>query len=79
MKKLIFILMLLYSSVAFAQIQEQHSVNNAGQTFIRLYNALPRPVSCYYRDNVNYFTFVIPPRSVSMWYPTYGPYQWQCN
>jgi len=76
------ILALLLAIVVFipasAQVSSQQAVNSIGQPFIRIYNMTPRYVSCYYRDQFNYFTFVISPNSYSMWYPIYGQYEWRC-
>jgi len=80
MKKLFLILILMLISFSVdAQVQEQMSRNNVGQPIIRFFNNFNRPVSCYYRDQYNYFTFVIHPRSYSFWYPVYGYYKWNCN
>ena len=79
MKKLILILCLLFAVSADAQVNEQHNMNNYGQPIIRFYNSLPRPVSCFYRDQFTYYTFVIGPHQYSYWYRINGQYQWQCR
>jgi len=82
MRSLILTLLLLISSAVSAQVMQEVATNNAGQPFIRLYNNTPSWVSCYYRDSYNYFTFVIAPQAVSLWYPIYGmkfgQYEWKC-
>ncbi len=79
MRSFLLVLLLLVSSVASAQIMEQHAQNDMGQPFIRLYNNTPYYASCFYKDAYNYLTFVIAPGTVSLWYPVYGYYVWQCN
>ena len=78
MKKLLLVLLLICSS-AFAQINQEISINNVGQSFIRIHNTTEYYVSCYYRDEVNYTTFSLAPYSMSGWQPVYGSYEWECN
>jgi len=79
MKKLLLVLLLMFATVADAQVGPQMGQNAYGQPIVRITNTLPRPVSCFIRDQYNYYTFVVPPRSVSLWYPIYGPWQWSCS
>ncbi len=79
MKSLFLTLLLLVSAASFAQVIQETATNDVGQPFIRMYNNTPSWASCYYRDNYNYFTFVIAPQTYSMWYPVYGYYEWQCQ
>lgn len=78
MKKL-FLVLLLLSSIAFAQVNEETSTNDYGQLFIRIHNTTDRYMSCYYKDNINYITFVINPYSITDWQPVYGYYEWRCQ
>ncbi len=79
MRSFLLTILLLITSVASAQVMTQEAQNNAGQTFIRFYNNSPSYYSCYYRDSYNnYYTFVLAPQLVSMWYPTYGYFEWEC-
>ena len=80
MKSFILALLLVCSTV-FAQVlvQPEQANNNRGQSFFRLHNNSSFYVSCYYRDNYNFMTFSIAPGSVSMWYPVYGVYVWECQ
>ena len=77
MKRLMLVLLLLCSA-AFAQVNEEIATNN-GQMFIRIHNTTEYYYSCYYRDEVNYLTFSLPPYTTSGWQPIYGYYEWQCN
>ena len=80
MKALLLTLLLFVSAIASSQqmpVYEQVANNNQG-AFIRIFNTLPRYVSCYYRDDYNYFTFVIAPHTVTVWQPIYGTYVWEC-
>ena len=53
MKKFLLVFLLLCSS-AFAQvIGEEHTRNNQGQPFMRIYNTTEAYLSCYYKDEVN--------------------------
>jgi len=80
MRKLLLVVALFVSSVAFAQaIIPQQANNNFGQPFVRLYNNTPSYVSCVIRDQFNYYTFSISPHTYSMWYPVHGAYRWQCK
>lgn len=75
-------LILALTPIAVAQqptVQEQVVQANNGVYYIRLHNYLPRWVSCYYTDEFNYFTFVIPPQTTTQWQPIYGAYEWVCN
>jgi len=78
MKKLLLILLLLWSTT-LAQMNEEISVNDVGQMFIRIHNSTPDYFSCYYKDEVNYVTFVLAPFTVSGWQPVYGYYEWKCS
>lgn len=78
MKKLLLVLLLVCSS-AFAQVVPQSATNNQGQPFLRLNNTTEYYLSCYIRDNYNYFTFRISPYTMSVWYPVYGQYVWECG
>ena len=81
MKALLLTLLLFVSGIASSQqppVYEQIASNNQG-TFIRIHNTLSRYVSCYYRDNYNYYTFTIAPHSTTVWQPIYGVYVWQCQ
>ena len=74
--------LLLISAASFAQIDPivaQTATNDAGMPFLRLHNNTLIYTSCYLRDEYNFFTFVIPPQTVSLWYPVYGYYEWQCQ
>ena len=73
------LLLLMSATVSAQQVVEETAVNNMGQPFIRLINNTPYYASCYLRDSYNYLTFVIAPGSVSMWYPIYGFYVWECR
>lgn len=73
------ICLMLSSTLAWGQIEAQEARNNVGMTFVRLVNHNPVPVSCYYQDRFNYFTFMIYPHSTSRWIPTYGFFQWACK
>lgn len=79
MKKLIAICLLLVSSVVAAEIIPEQAVSQNGIPLFRLYNNTPYWTSCYYRDQYNYFTFSIAPYSYSMWYPSYGYFEWECR
>jgi hypothetical protein len=79
MKKFLLVLLLLLYSSASAQVMEELSTNDIGQAFIRIHNVTPSYYSCYYRDEVNYVTFVLAPNTVSGWQPVYGYYEWQCT
>ena len=72
--------LVLVCSTALAQIQiiPQQADNDQGQSFFRLHNNTSYYISCYYRDSYNYITFTIAPRSISLWYPIYGFYIWEC-
>jgi len=81
MKALLLTLLLFVSAVASSQqmpVYEQLASNDQG-TFIRIHNTLLRYVSCYYRDDYNYFTFIIAPQTVTDWQPIYGAYVWECK
>jgi len=78
MRAFLLTILLLVTSVVSAQVVPQTAQNNNGQPFIRLYNNTAVYTSCYYKDNFSYYTFVLAPQQVSMWYPVYGYYQWQC-
>ena len=80
MRALILVLLLMIAPIASAQqVTQQVAQNNMGQPFLRLYNPSPMYVSCFYRDQYNYYTFTISPHSVSTWYPVYGYFQWACQ
>lgn len=79
MKKLLLILLLVFSVNAYAQVMEETQFNNRGQLIMRIHNTLYQGVSCYYRDAYNYYTFFIPPRSASAWVLISGQYTWQCQ
>lgn len=82
MKKLIFVcVLLLMSTIAFAQqtVFEETAYNNSGQLFVRLVNQSNQWVSCYYRDQYNYYTFSIAPQTITQWQPIYGAYVWECR
>jgi len=78
MRKLLLVLLLVCSS-AFAQLIPQEATNNQGQPFLRLNNNTGYYLSCYIKDNYNYFTFTISPYTSSLWYPVYGVYVWECG
>jgi len=78
MKKLLLILLLMWSS-AIAQVNEEVSSNDYGQYFIRIHNTTGSFMSCYYKDEENYITFVIQPYSITEWQPIYGSYEWRCK
>jgi hypothetical protein len=82
-KKLLIVLatitLTLFSSNANAQVTPEEGMNNAGQTFFRLHNNTPVWLNCYYRDQYNYFTFVVQPWSTSQWYRTFGVFIWECK
>ena len=71
--------LLLVCSTALAQIIPQQAENNQGQSFFRIQNHTSYYISCYYRDSYNYITFTIAPNTVSLWYPVYGYYIWECQ
>jgi len=79
MKKLIAVCLLLMSSFAMADIIPEQTVSQSGVPLFRLFNDTDYHVACYYRDNLNYFTFTIAPYSYSMWYPSYGYFEWECR
>ena len=80
MRALILVLLLMIAPIASAQqVTQQVAQNNMGQPFLRLYNPFPMYVSCFYRDQYNYYTFTVAPNSVSSWYPVYGYFQWACQ
>ena len=73
-------LLLLVSTVAYAQVNEQLTSNDVGQPFIRLINnSTSYYASCYYRDAYNYITFNIAPNTYTAWQPIYGAYVWECR
>ena len=78
MRSLLFAL-LLVCSTAVAQVVQQQAVNDQGQSFFRLHNNTSNYISCYYRDTYNYITFTVAPRAISLWYPVYGYYEWECR
>lgn len=79
MKKLFLIFVLLISSVAYSQVVEQQTRNKAGQLYIRFVNQTNIYAACYYKDNVNYFTFTLAPGGVTPWHRIYGSYVWECS
>lgn len=79
-KFLIILLTCLLSFSVYAQVRSQTAVSNTGTPIIRFFNPYPFSVGCEFRDsNAGYFTFVIPPRSFTMWYPMYGRIEWKCS
>lgn len=80
MKRLILLLVLLLVPMsADARVSAQYANNNRGQQIIRFVNHSPRWYSCFYQDQVNYYTFTLGPGQASYWYPIYGQYRWQCR
>lgn len=80
MRALIVALLLMLTPIsASATVQQEVATNNFGQPFIRLHNYYPVAVSCYYRDAYNYYTFIIPAQTTTVWQPIYGQYQWRCS
>lgn len=80
MKKIIlFLLLMLIPSIADAQVTPQFTRAQNGMPLVRFVNTGPKWLSCYYRDQVNYYTFTLGPRQMSFWYPIYGQYSWQCR
>lgn len=79
MRTLFLVFVLLFASVANAQVVEQRANNNQGQAFIRLINQSPSWVACYYKDAYNYLTFTIAPNTLTAWQPIYGVYVWECR
>lgn len=79
MKQLLLVLLLLISAAVKGAVFEEYAYNADNMVFIRLLNTDVYPVSCYYRDQYNFITFIVGPRSYSMWYPVYGSYVWQCK
>lgn len=78
MKTLFALILLLFSITANAQVLPESKVTNTGLVVVRFFNSTPLPVWCYFRDQHNYFTFVIQSNMYSMWYPAYGMYEWRC-
>lgn len=78
MRAILLALLLLISPAAMGQVP-QTNMNSNGQMIFRIANPTHYYMSCFYRDQYNYFTFSVAPRSYSMWYPVYGQYQWGCN
>jgi hypothetical protein len=70
--------LLLFIPTASAQVMPEQR-NNNGQTIFRVVNNTNYYTNCFYRDQANYFTFSVSPRSSSMWYPVFGQYQWGCK
>jgi hypothetical protein len=79
MKKLILILLLVFSTNAYAQVSAERQYNNRGQLYIRIHNESYQGVSCFYRDAYSYYTFYIPPRAPSRWFIANGQYTWNCQ
>jgi hypothetical protein len=79
MKKLLLILLLVFSINAYAQVSAETQYNNRGQLFVRIHNTMYQGVSCFYRDAYSYYTFYIPPRSPSRWFAVNGQYTWNCQ
>lgn len=79
MRKILFILLITFSTMAYSQVIEQRNQTNHGKLVIRLYNSTPFYMSCYYKDSYNYVTFTLGPRAYSMWYPVHGGYRWECR
>lgn len=73
------IISLFWSTVTLSQVYENKTINNQGLTIIQIVNNGNYPVTCFYRDNINFITFILNPRTVSQWIPVYGYYQWGCN
>ena len=81
MKKLLLVLILLFATPALANpIWIEEAMNNGGQTFFRVHNQTGAYLTCFYVDARNSkFFFSMGPHSVSLWYPTYGMFYWECS
>ena len=80
--KTLLLALLLISSASFAQVVAiipETALNDTGAPFLRLHNNTFSYVSCYYKDEYNFFTFVLAPQTASLWYPVYGYYEWRCE
>jgi hypothetical protein len=77
--KTLIISLLLVTTSIIAQVAEQRTVSNSGQHLIRFYNNTNYYVSCYYKSNYGFYTFSLAPRKVSIWFPFYAPYRWECK
>lgn len=80
MKKFLLIILLLLSSVVFANnVLERHARNNFGQPIIQFYNDTPHYVSCYYRTQHGFYSFSLAPRQTSRWFRIINTYEWRCR
>jgi hypothetical protein len=83
MKKILFgliaLFVVLFSSATEADVYAQTTNTPTGQFVFRVVNETPYYISCYYRDNYNYYTFSLAPYNASLWYPIYGSYVWRCE
>ena len=60
-------------------VTPEEAVSPNGQLIVRFTNHSQYFVSCWYRDQYNYYTFSIPPGRITNWHPVFGLYQWQCR
>ncbi len=78
--RILLLVLVFVSSLAWGNgVWEDHTMNQRGEPLIRFHNNTSYPVSCYYRDQVNFFTFIIQPMGITPWLFQYGRYQWECN